>query len=290
MRSVVMKFVTADRSPDGTAASSSHRPRRPQPIEPVRAAEAASRAGTDTAALAAAGRDPLADEPGTGGQAADENRHPDRPDRALGGQTERRLDEERVGEQGGERPRVAQGVEPVRVGGLTVGRSDRGEPRAQQWRGRGDQQGRGADREDQDPDEVDDGRQPDVAQVADAGGGERQGRDSQQRQDHVDDGPTARPEARGRQVAIGVADEQDRLEEEQDGGPDRGRAAERRQRQPADQGLDREQQERRQGDRRREDRQDGRREADQRARGSARHGRLDAFGVGRHRPSGALGR
>src|SRR4029077_11623983 len=145
------------------------------------------------------------------------------------------------------------------------GRSDPGEPRAQQGGRRGDQQGRGADREDQDPDEVDDGRQPDVAQLADAGGGERQGRDGQQRQDHVDDGPTARPEARGRQVAIGVADEQDRLEEEQDGGPDRGRAAERRQRQPADQGLDREQQERRQGDRRREDRQARRRQDDPRA-------------------------
>jgi hypothetical protein len=36
MRSVVMKFVTADSSPDGTAASSSQRARRPQPIEPDR--------------------------------------------------------------------------------------------------------------------------------------------------------------------------------------------------------------------------------------------------------------
>jgi hypothetical protein len=156
---------------------------------------------------------------------------------------------------------------------VAVGRSDRGEPRAQQRRGRGDQQGRGPDREDQDPDEVDDRRHPDVAQLADPGGGERQGRDGQQRQDHVDDRPAARPEACRRQVAVGVADEQDRLEEEQDGRPDRRRAAERRQGQPADERLDREQQERGQGDRPREDRQDDRRQADQHTRGSARHGR-----------------
>ena len=102
-------------------------------------------------------------------------------------------------------------------------------------------------------------------------------------------GPAARPEACRRQVAIGVADEQDRLEEEQDGRPDRRCAAERRQGQPADQRLDREQQERGQGDRRREDRQDDRRQADQCTRGPARHGRLDAFGVGRHRPPGPSG-
>ena len=78
------------------------------------------------------------------------------------------------------------------------------------------------------------------------------------REDDVDDRPAAGAEPRRRQVAVGVADEEHRLEEEQDRGPDRGRPAERRQGQPADQRLDREEQERRQRDRRRERRQDGR--------------------------------
>ena len=183
-------------------------------------------------------------------QEHDEHRVGDRPDPTLCPEPETRLDDQRVGDQGQERPAVAQGVEPVRVAdGLALPR--RLEPATHQRGGRRQDECRQADEHEQDPDEIEDRWDrfdPDRAQV---GRGEEQRDDRERRQDQVQRWPPG-TEPSHRQVPVQVADEEDALEEEQDGRPDRGRATEHRQHQPAHEGLHAEEEERRQADGQRE--------------------------------------
>ena len=182
----------------------------------------------------------------------DEQAVADHPDRALLGQAEGRLDDERVGQQGEQRPAVAERVQPVRVP-AAIARADRLEPAGHERRRRGQDEGGQADEHQQDAHEVDDRGDGRVAQVGDDRRADEQADQGQTGEDQVERRP-GDAQARDRQVAVGVAEQQDRLEEEQDGRPHRGRAAEDRQDQPADERLNAEQQERRQADGQREER------------------------------------
>src|SRR5207237_1902171 len=83
-----------------------------------------------------------------------------------------------------------------------------------------------------------------------ARGDDRQGRERNDEQRHVQQRLAARPQPQ-RDIGVGVAGEQHALEEDQAGGPDRGRAAEPGQDLLGDDRLHQEQQERRREDRRR---------------------------------------
>jgi hypothetical protein len=119
-----MYVVTALSSPEGTAARRNQRTRRGQSIGRAAVAGVVD-AGAIVAAAPVAPIAPVAPRrppgavrprPGrTGNDREAERDEADRPDAALGGQPEPRLDQERVGEESGERAGVAQGVQPVAV-------------------------------------------------------------------------------------------------------------------------------------------------------------------------------
>ena len=257
MRSVVMKLVTADRSPDGTAASRSQRARRRQSIRSARDGLVPERDGRAGGGRGRSGRRVRSrvhlpeDQGRAGRQAGDEDHDAGSPQRPLRGQPEGRLDQERVGKERGERSGVAQGVEPVGVAGS---------PSAARMAA---------------SQELSSGV---VAVISRAGAPivtrriqtrlTTAGRPTSRRSPIRTGARTRRPrlpaparhgrsprdEARATWPtrAHRHSRPEHGLEEEEHGGPHRRRAAERRQRQPSDQRLHREQEERRQRDRGRE--------------------------------------
>ncbi len=234
-----MNVVTADSSPDGIAARSSHRPRRGQVI-------GWERSTTSVTAVAARLRRHGQDLGRRDSEQGDEQAIADHPDRALLGKPERRLDEQRVGQQGEQRPAVAECIEPVRVAAAIAG-PDGLEPARDQRRGRRQHERRQPDEQEQDPDEVDDRGDRGVAQIGDDGRADEQADQGQTGEEEVER-RTRDPQPGDRQVTVGVAREQDRLEEEQHGRPHGRRPAEDRQDETADERLHAEQQERRQAD------------------------------------------
>ena len=276
-----MNVVTAESSPEGTAASRSQRPRRAQPT-----------AGHSRCRLRRVSRlQPLRDRGRDGRGARPDRRdrarrrdgekhdqHPvaDRPDPALRTEPEARFDQHGIGEEGEQRAAVAERVEPV---GITCGLAlaSRLEPAAQERRRRRQDERRQADHDEQDPNEIEDRGHGLHAQVGHPSRGNEQRQDRESRQHEVQRRP---PDAQPghRQMPVQVPDQQDSLEEEQHGRPDRGRPSEDRQDQPPDQRLHAEQEERRQPDRQRE------------WEGGAKHGTCERSGAGGHRVSGRVDR
>ena len=181
-------------------------------------------------------------EDGCGGAQDQAERHDPEaagPERRLQVERQHRLDQQRIGEQRQQAAGVAGGIEEIRVArGLVV---QVGEPALQQRRG-------GRDGEHRQPHHQ---RQPD--QQPERGRGarrrraraqvERQGQRSQGQQ-HGDvhaDLRRARQQA-GQRMGVGVAEQQDGLEEHHAGAPHRRRAAEARQHHLGDHRLDHEHQ------------------------------------------------
>ena len=196
-----MKVVTAVRRPVGIAARTNQRRRRRVSI----LSPAASMApGLSTAAGEAA--ETAVAAPGTAARrtrqaAAATTRHEDadrrRPHRTLGGEPERRLDDQGVGQQGRQRSAVAEGVEPVRVDRAGRLRVPHGRVPGRQERRRGGQQERRrTHRHCQDREEVQPGRDRGVAKRCPVGRRGQQEREGEVRDGDVDERPPAEPEPR----------------------------------------------------------------------------------------------
>ena len=246
MRSVAMNVVTAASRPDGTAASRIHRARRPQPIGGL--GRWFGRALVRLRQRRRLGRrlrgSPSTDD-GHGrrrheGQA--QHGEPDRPRRPLIAEAEPGADEERVRQQGQERAAVRQGVQPVRIRARTA--APAGEPGRDERGRRREDEHRRPDRQGEDAQDVDRRREARRSDVGRAQRGDEEPGQGSQRQPDVHDRAAPWSEPRDRRVSVQVAEQEDRLEEDEHGRPGRGRAAERREHELTDEGFDPEQQER----------------------------------------------
>ena len=265
IRSVVIRLVTADSSPAGIAARASHRSRS-RPVTPTSGTATVGSAavrfgggsfGACGLRLGFRGR-PEGRSEAEGRERDDhrEHREPHAPPGPLGRETQPRLDDQRVGEEGDQRSSVAERVEPVRVAGVGARIVDAADARVP---GR-DQRGGGGHRERGGPD---DDQQDREEPWNDREVGAIEGCHRPRRRDGRDEGhdhqadvqrcAATRVDARREQVRVQVAQEQDGLEEHQDGRPDRRCAAEHGQDEPPHHRLRREQEERREADRTAED-------------------------------------
>ena len=266
-----MNVVTAVRRPVGIAARTNQRRRRRLLIRSTRAPAvpaAASARWLDGIGRAGRRRHHHPDAHGGCRDDGDEDADPRGPERALGRQAEGRLEEERIGEQCHQRCPVAQRVEPVRVdgaGGLRV--AHRGVPRRQERRRGGQQERRRPDRDREDREQVQRGREPRVAERRPVGGCREKQAERRDRHAHVDHRTSTDAETGHRDVAVEVAQQQDALEEREDGGPRGGHATEDRQHQAPHERLDREEQERGEADARPVDRRASQHAADPRRAG-----------------------
>ena len=253
-----MKVVTAASRPDGTAASRIHRARRPQPMarsgggSGLRLGRAPGRGSAPRWPPAPPRARPAEDGDRRRGHEREHNRanptahaarwspSPNRGPRGTG---------RRAG-PGASHRSTGRTASTGRAPGLAPparepGRDERGRRREHEHR-RPHRQG-------EDPQDVDRRRQ---ARRLDVRGPERRDQEPGQRregQPDVHGRPAPRSEPDGRGVTVQVAEQQDRLEEDEHGRPHGRRATECREHELADERLDPEQQERRPADGQRED-------------------------------------
>ena len=178
-----------------------------------------------------------------------EDADPDRPGDTLRREAERRLDDQRIRQQGCQRRAVAERVEPIRIDGAgRLGVAHGCIPRGEERRGRGEQEGRRPHRHRQDAEEVEGRRDRRVPERRPIHGRRQEQRQHDEGDAHVGHRPAPEPETGHRDVPVQVAQQEDALEEGEHRGPCGRHPAEDRQRQAPDQRLHREQQEGRQAD------------------------------------------
>ncbi len=232
--------MTASNRLDGAKASATQR-RRLAPTEWLRGLP--DRCGFNVPAAASP------DRGGARGGEDDEHAVADGPPGRLLPQPERRLDDQRIGEQRDEAAQVAGRVEKIRV---PCALHIRGRiPPLQHGRARREREERQPDRDEQRQEQP--GDRMAQGRVRHPREPDRQHRDREQQ--HEDVQRCVAPDAESRRaVRIRVAAQQDGLEEDQARVPHRGGAAEQRQHQARDHRLDEEHQKRAQKNRRAEER------------------------------------